>query len=127
MSYWFQVNSLKANPGKFQLTILGDKKNNIFVLNIHDKEIKNSSEVEQLGITTGRQLKLKKHTDNLWRKASYKLHALRRIRNILTMEKAKMLTDAFINSQFSYAPLVWMFAGKIQSIKFVKFTIKHFK
>ena len=38
-----------------------------------------------------------------------------------------MLTNAFINSQFSYAPLVWMFAGKIQSIKFVKFTIKHFK
>ena len=65
VSYWFQVNSLKANPGKFQLTILGDKKNNIFVQNIHDKEIKNSSEVEQLGITTGRQLKLKKHTDNL--------------------------------------------------------------
>ena len=32
--------------------ILGDKKNNIFVLNIHHKEIKNSSEVEQLGITT---------------------------------------------------------------------------
>ena len=38
-----------------------------------------------------------------------------------------MLTDAFINSQFSYAPLVWMFAGKIQSIKFVKFTIERFK
>ena len=26
--------------------ILGDKNNNDFVLNIHDKEIKNSSEVE---------------------------------------------------------------------------------
>ena len=30
--------------------ILGDKKNNTFVLNIHDKEIKNSSDVELLGI-----------------------------------------------------------------------------
>ena len=39
--YWFQVNSLKANPGQFQFIILGDKKNNTFVLNIHDKEIKN--------------------------------------------------------------------------------------
>ena len=41
--YWFQVNSLKANPGKFQFMILGDKKNNTFVLIIHDKEIKNST------------------------------------------------------------------------------------
>ena len=39
--YWFQVNSLKANPGKFQFIILGDKQNNTFVLNIHEKEIKN--------------------------------------------------------------------------------------
>ena len=38
--YRFQVNSLKANPGKFEFMILGDKKSNTFVLNIHHKEIK---------------------------------------------------------------------------------------
>ena len=27
----------------------------------------------------------------------------------LTVEKAKMLANAFINSQFNYSPLVWMF------------------
>ena len=58
--YWFQVNSLKTNPDKFQFMILGDKKNNTFVLNIHDKEIKNSNEVELLGITMDSQLKFKK-------------------------------------------------------------------
>ena len=83
MLYWFQVNSLKANLGKFQFMILGDLKNNTFILNIHDKEIKNASEVELLVITIDSQLKLKKHFDNLCRKASYKLHALRRIRNFL--------------------------------------------
>ena len=57
--YWFQANSLKANPGKFQFMILRDKKN-AFVLNIHDKEIKNSGEVELLGITIYSQLKFKK-------------------------------------------------------------------
>ena len=126
--YWFQVNSLKANPGKFQFIILEDKKNNTFVLNIHEKEMKNSSEVELLDITIDRQLKFKKHIDNLCRKVSYKLHALRRIRNFLTLEKAKMLANAFINIQFNYTPLVWMFVGKkLQSIKFVKFTIERFK
>ena len=55
--YWFQVNSLKANLGKFQFIILGEKNNNNFVLNIHDKEIKNSSGVELHGITLDSQLK----------------------------------------------------------------------
>ena len=122
--YWFQVNSLKANSGKFEFMILGDKKNNTFVLIIHDKEIKNPSGVELLGITIDSQLKFKKYIDNLCRKASCKLHALRRIRNFLTVEKAKMLANAFINSQFNYARCLLV---KLQLIKFVKFTIKHFK
>ena len=49
---------------------------------------------------------------NLCRKAPYKLHALRRIRKFLTIEKAKMLGDAFINSQFNCAPLLWLFCRK---------------
>ena len=84
--YWFQDNSLKANPGKFQFMILGDKKNNTFVLNIHDKETKNSSEVELLGITIDNQLKFKKHINNLCRKASSKLHVIRRICNFLRVD-----------------------------------------
>ena len=44
--------------------------------------------------------------------ANYKLDALRRIRKYLSLEKAKLLCNAFINSQFNYAPLVWMFCRK---------------
>ena len=32
--------------------------------------------------------------------------------NFLTVKKAKMFANAFINSQFNYPPLIWMFAGK---------------
>ena len=35
-----------------------------------------------------------------------KLHALRRIRNYLSLEEAKMLGNAFIGIQFNYAPLI---------------------
>ena len=41
-----------------------------------------------------------------------KLHALQRIRRYLSVDKAKLLANAFIDSQFNYAPLIWMFAGK---------------
>ena len=36
---WFQANSLKANPSKFQFMILGDKQNTPFVLNINEKRL----------------------------------------------------------------------------------------
>ena len=39
-----------------------------------------------------------KHTDNLVCKAQYKLYALRRFRKFLTIEKAKILGNAFIDS-----------------------------
>ena len=38
---------------------------------------------------------------------------LNRIRKFLTAWKARILANAFINSQFNYAPLIWMFARKI--------------
>ena len=30
----------------------------------------------------------------------------------LSVDKARLLANAFIDSQFNYAPLIWMFAGK---------------
>ena len=65
-----------------------------------------------LGITIDHELKFKKHINELCRKASYKLHALQRIRRYLSVDKARLLANAFIDGQFNYAPLIWMFAGK---------------
>ena len=107
--YWFKINSLKANPGKFQFMILGKKKRLKYSLKIRSITIKESDEVELLGITIDKALNFKKHIENLCRTAQYKLHALRRIRKYLTLDKAKLLGNAFIDSHFNYAPLIWMF------------------
>ena len=109
---WFKINSLKTNPGKFQFMVLGAKKNDCFNLNVAGKVILSSSEVKLPGITTYYELKFKKHINELCRKTSYKLHALQRIRRYLSVDKARLLTNAFIDTQFNYAPLIWMFAGK---------------
>ena len=69
-----------------------------------------SDGVTLLGVTIDKNLTFKKHVDNLVRKAQ--LHALRRIRKFLTIEKAKILGNAFIDSQFNYASLIWMFYRK---------------
>ena len=91
-----------------------------FILNIGKNKIENSTEVTLMGVKINKQLKFKSHIEELCRKAAYKLHALRRIRKYLTVEKANLLANAFINSQFNYAPLTSMFAGKSSIAKICK-------
>ena len=74
--------------------------------------VKESNEVKLLGITIDNKLFFKKHIENLCRTAQYNVHALTRIRKYLTLDKAILLGNTFINSQFNYAPLVWMFCRK---------------
>ena len=69
-------------------------------------KVEASDNVLLLGVTIDKKLTFKRHIENLCRKAQYKLHVLRRIRKFLTIEKAKILGNAFIDSQFNYAPLL---------------------
>ena len=109
---WFRLNYLQANPGKFQFVILCDKTCYEHILKINLTCVHSSDDVTLLGAIIDKNLIFKKHTDNLVCKIRYKFHALRHIRKFLAVEKAKMLGNAFIGSQFNYAPLVWMFCKK---------------
>ena len=80
-----------------------------------------------LFITIDNLLTFNEHTDNLCRTANCKLHALQRIKNYLSLEKANLLCNTFINSQFNYAPLVWMFCRKKQYLKIQKIQRKALK
>ena len=85
--YWFKINSLKANSGKFQFMILGKKNGLKYSLKIGSITIKESDEVELLGITIDKDLYFKKHIENSCRTAQHKPHALRRIRKYLILDK----------------------------------------
>ena len=78
--------------------VLGTKEADFFVLNMGKKKIESSTEVTLLGVKIEKQLKFKIDIEELCRKDDYKLHALRRIRKYLTVEKAKLLANAFIVS-----------------------------
>ena len=49
--YWFNINLLKVNPGKFQFMILGKKNSLKYSLKIGSITVKESNEVELLGKT----------------------------------------------------------------------------
>ena len=65
-----------------------------------------------LGLTIDKELNFSKHIDKLCRNAQHKLRTLRQIRKYLRLEKVKMSGNTFIDSQFNYAPLIWMFWRK---------------
>ena len=50
MTEWFKIDSLKANPGKFQFIVLGNKDEISFNIDINKVKIKNSNEVTLLAV-----------------------------------------------------------------------------
>ena len=108
---------MKANPKKFQFMIFVKMPRQPIILNINQMKIEESQKVVLLGLTIYNRLTVKDHVDMLCGTANYKLHALRRIKKYLTVKKAKLLYNAFINSQFNYASVVWMFCRKKDYLK----------
>ena len=79
---------------------------------IGDVKVSCCKEVKLFGISIDNQLKFNKHIEDLWKKASYKIHAHIRLRLYLIVDKARLLANLLIDSQLNYAPLIWMFTGR---------------
>ena len=62
--------------------------------------------MELPGLTIDKELNVSEHTDKLRCYAKYRLHALRRIRKRLNLEKERKLGNTFIDRQFNYASLI---------------------
>ena len=118
---------MNVNPGKLQFMILVDKSHHKQVLRINSIKVGASGHVLLLRITIDKKITFKQHLENLCRKLQYKLHTLRRIRKFFAIQKAKILGNAFIDSQFNYAPLLWMFCRKILYSKIEKIHHKSLK
>ena len=102
---------MKLNKEKCYLLVFGekDKKGSIkagsFV-------IKESNEEKLLGVINDRKLNFKQHLLTVYNKASKTLHALARASMYMSKEKTRVVMRAFVISQSSYCPLIWMFHGK---------------
>ena len=73
-----------------------------------------------LGIKLDNKLDFNDHITNICKKANSKLHALARVSNLMNKDKLRILMKAFIESQFSYCPLVWMFHSRTLNNKINK-------
>ena len=68
--------------------------------------------VRLLGIHNNSDLNFDYYINQLCKKTRKKLHALARIAKYMDINKRRMLMKAFVSSQFSYCPLIWMFHSR---------------
>ena len=68
--------------------------------------------VKLLGITIDNILRFNEHVLNICTKVSMKLHALAREPHFMNIKKLRLIVKAFIESQFGYRLLVWMFHSR---------------
>ncbi len=109
---WFKSNYMKLNESKCHLVVAGHKHEHIWAM-VGESRIWESCKEKLLGIYIDNKLKFKYHISTLCDRAGNKLSALARIRHHFSFEKRRILMKAFVESQFSYCPLVWMFHGRV--------------
>ena len=109
----FKANSIKMNPEKCHVIILGDT--NIpedFTIQIDNVHRAPESEVTLLGITLDSEFDFNNHITKIRKEASKRLNALHRISKYLTKAQKSTLISSFFYSHFNYYPLVWMLSSK---------------
>ena len=106
---WFCLNEMKPNADKCHLIICNQQ---AISVNLVDNVIQADKLVELLGVTIDNTLSFGNHVSNLCKRANQKLHALSRISRYIEQNKLKLLMRAFVTSQFSFCPLVWMFHSR---------------
>ena len=104
---WFKYNYMKLNADKCHLLVCGHKFEQM-IATINDTKIIETYKEKLLGVVIDSSLSFEEHIKLICKKASAKLNALSRQCKVLPFYKRRTLMKAFFDSQFAYAPLVWM-------------------
>ena len=111
VSSYFTSNSLKMNPTKTTLILVGTahnlKKASSFHINIADHTLIPSPSVKMLGVTLDRSLSWDEHISSVVKKCHSTLVCLYKIRHHLTPEARKLLIQAHVFPHILYCLSVW--------------------
>ena len=99
---WYKRNEIFANPEKFQLIFFGLKEENELCIDIQGNIIKMSDTVKLLGVTIDSKLNFNGHINTICQKAKNKVRAFSRVARNLDSQKASLLYNSFIMTNFNY-------------------------
>ena len=123
---WFEDNYLKLNQEKCHLLVLGNKFENIWAEMGHAK-IWESPKQKLLGVLIDRDLNFDGYISSLCRKVGKKLSALARLSRCMSLKQRRVLMESFIEAQFDYCQLIWMFPTRELNRKINHITNMHYE
>ena len=106
---WFENNYMKLNESKCHFLASGSPEH--LWIKVGSEKIWESQTEKLLGMLVDKNLNFEAHLKTLCKKVNQKISALARIAGILPFQKRHILLKTFIESQFSYCPLIWMFCS----------------
>ena len=106
---WFENNYMKLNQSKCHFLASGSTEH--LWIKVGEEKIWESQSEKLLGVIVDKDLTFETHLKTLCKKVNQKVSALARIAGILPFQKRHILLKTFIESQFSYCPLIWMFCS----------------
>ena len=107
---WFNDNYFKMNTDKCHLLVTHHEDDVSAV--IDGQTIQSCKSVKLLGVCIDNNLNFSEHVSNICKKVSKKIHALSRVSHYMNKNKLRLIMKSFIESQFGYCPLVWMFHNR---------------
>ena len=113
----FRINSLKADPEKFQFMVLQIGQVSSYNLFIDAAKNFCYKEVTLLGIIIDNKLKFKKHIKELCKRGYHEVHALWKLRLFLTVA---MIANLIMRPWYGFLEV------KQQPVRFVKSITEHF-
>ena len=108
---WLEINFMKLNQDKCHFMVTGNLNEHLYA-KVGDEMIWESAEEKLLGVTIDKKLNFNTHLSTICKKASQKVTVLARIAKTLPFHKRRIILKTFIESQFSYCSLLWMFCSK---------------
>ena len=108
---WFKSNYMKLNEEKCGFFVCGYRFEQLWI-KVGDNKTCEKSLVKLLGVTIDHKLKSDKYFAEICAKANRKLSALLRLSKFLCLDKWRTLFRSFIEAQFKYCPLIWMFCSR---------------
>ena len=112
LTCWLRASKLSLNVAKTELMIIGSRQRlntqceEINII-IDDRTIKRVDHIKSLGLTIDAQLSWSKHVDEISKKVSSAIGALKRVRPFIPTDVPVQIYNALILPHFDYCSPVW--------------------
>ena len=108
---WFEENYTKLNQDTCHFLLAGNTPEFLWA-KVGNELIWESRYEKLLGLTIDKNLNFNQQLSILCKEVSAKVSALVRMVKIIPFEKKRLIMKSFIESKFSYCPLIWMFCSR---------------